>query len=156
MDAVTIYTISYEGRSLEKFLADLTSAGVRLLADVRENPFSRKAGFSRNALSEALQTRGIAYRHLRPLGCPRTIRDQYRKDGDWDRYTERFMAHLRQQQPALEELHSLSSAQPVALLCYEADFHRCHRTYVARAVAELNGAGADICHITNEGMVKDQ
>ncbi len=154
MDAVAIYTISYEGRSLEKFLADLASAGVSLLADIRENPFSRKPGFSRKALSEALQVGGIAYRHLRPLGCPRAIRDQYKKDGNWERYTEDFMAHLQQQQPSLEELASLASAEPVALLCYEADFNRCHRTYVARAVAKL--LEAEVCHITAEALVPDR
>jgi uncharacterized protein (DUF488 family) len=153
MKPVTIYTISYEGRSLQKLLADLQSAGVRLLADVRENPFSRKPGFSKNALAEALREVGIAYRHIRPLGCPRPIRDQYRKDGDWQRYTRDFMAHLRQQQPALEELVGLTNAQPAALLCYEADFNRCHRTYVARAAAELSAAG--ICHITADGLVAD-
>jgi uncharacterized protein (DUF488 family) len=151
---VTLYTISYEGRSLEKFLADLQAAGVRLLADVRENPLSRKAGFSKNALAEALRAKGIAYRHLRPLGCPRPIRDQYRDDGDWQRYTEGFMAHLDQQQPALEELASLTAEQPTALLCYEADFNRCHRTYVARAVAKSRDT--EVLHITAEGVIPDQ
>jgi uncharacterized protein (DUF488 family) len=150
---VTIYTISYEGRSLEKFLADLQSAGVRLLADVRENPFSRKAGFSKNALAAALRDSDIEYRHLRPLGCPKPIRDRYREDGDWDRYTRDFMSHLAGQQPALEELLTLATAQPTALLCYEADFNRCHRTYVARAAARLSGN--TVCHITAEGLTVD-
>jgi uncharacterized protein (DUF488 family) len=150
---VTLYTISYEGRSLQKFLADLQAANVRLLADVRENPFSRKAGFSKNALAEALRNSGIAYRHLRPLGCPKPIRDRYKEDCDWDRYTRDFMSHLAGQQLALEELLALASAQPTALLCYEADFNRCHRTYVAREAANLSGTA--VCHITAEGLVPD-
>jgi uncharacterized protein (DUF488 family) len=150
---VTIYTISYEGRSLQKFLADLQSAGVHLLVDVRENPFSRKAGFSKTPLAAALREAGIAYRHLRPLGCPKPIRDRHREDGDWDRYTRDFMAHLDQQQPAVQELVALATAQSTAVLCYEADFNRCHRTYAARAAARM--AGATVCHITAEALVSD-
>lgn len=150
---MTIYTISYEGRSLQQFITDLQSAGVRLLADVRENPFSRKPGFSKTPLATALREAGIAYRHLRPLGCPKPIRDLYRQDGDWARYTRGFMAHLEQQQPELQELVALATAQSTALLCYEADFNRCHRTYVARAAADM--AGATVCHITAAGLVPD-
>ena len=104
VEPMTIYTISYEGRSLEQFLADLRAAGIRLLADVREAPFSRKPGFSKNVLAAALREVDIGYRHLRPLGCPRPIRDQYRKDGEWERYTRGFMAHLQEQQAAIAEL----------------------------------------------------
>jgi uncharacterized protein (DUF488 family) len=150
---VTVFTASYEGRSLEEFLADLRARGVQLVADVREAPISRKRGFSKTALSHALERAGIAYRHLRALGCPKPIRDTYRGDGDWARYTRSYLQHLDQQEPALEELASLSEAQPTALLCYEADFNRCHRTYVARAVAELSGAC--VGHITASGLVRE-
>jgi len=140
-----IYTVGYEGRTLEDFLSDLRKAGVRLVADVREAPISRKKGFSKSALSDALQGAGIGYRHMRALGCPKPIRDRHKEDGDWDRYTRSFMEHLRQQEPAIEDLVSLTQAQPTALLCYEADFNRCHRTYVAQAVAERSNYS--VCHI---------
>jgi uncharacterized protein (DUF488 family) len=126
---------------------------VSLLADVREAPISRKPGFSKSALAEALRHAGIDYRHIRPLGCPKPIRDAYKEDGDWARYTRAFMKHLAAQQAAVDELAKLCENQPSALLCYEADFNRCHRTYVARAVAEHSGA--QICHITTAGLVDD-
>jgi uncharacterized protein (DUF488 family) len=150
---VTVFTASYEGRSLEDFLADLRARGVRLVADVREAPISRKRGFSKSALADALARTGIAYRHIRALGCPKPVRDAYREDGDWVRYTKSYMKHLREQRPAVEELASLTDAQPTTLLCYEADFNRCHRTYVARAVAERSGAR--VCHITASGLVEE-
>jgi uncharacterized protein (DUF488 family) len=140
-----LYAIGYEGRSLQHFLADLGAHGVRLLADVREAPISRKPGFSKSALQQALASAGIAYVHLRALGCPKAIRDAYKESGNWERYTERFMQHLRDQTEAIEQLRALSQARPTALLCYEADFNRCHRTYVAQAVAAP--LGARVCHI---------
>jgi uncharacterized protein (DUF488 family) len=149
-----VFTASYEGRSLESFLSDLCAQGVRLLADVREVPISRKPGFSKSALAQALQHIGIDYRHIRPLGCPKPIRDAYKEGGDWARYTRAFMKHLDAQQPAVEELAKLCETQRTALLCYEADFHRCHRTYVARAVAERSGA--QVRHITAAGLVNDR
>lgn len=148
-----IFTIGYEGRSVEDFLTDLSATGVRLVADVREAPVSRKRGFSKSPLAQALHGTGIAYRHFRALGCPKPIREMYKDDGDWPAYTRAFMQHLAQQQSAIEELATLAQAQPTALLCYEADFNRCHRTYVARAVARHLSAA--VWHLTPEGLVED-
>jgi uncharacterized protein (DUF488 family) len=146
-----VYTTGYEGQSLADFLAALRAQGVQLVVDVREAPISRKRGFSKNPLAAALQGCGIDYHHIRALGCPKPIRDQYREDGDWARYTSGFMRHLKAQQPALDELAALTSTQAAALLCFEADFQRCHRTYVARALAQRSGA--QVCHITATGLV---
>lgn len=150
---MTVFTASYEGRSLDEFLAALTAAGVRLVADVREAPISRKRGFSKSALTLALQNAGMEYRHLRALGCPKPIRDAYREDGDWSRYTRSYLEHLGQQSTSVKELAALTESQPTALLCYEADFNRCHRKYVAQAVAQLTGAS--ICHITASGLIRE-
>jgi uncharacterized protein (DUF488 family) len=148
-----IFTAGYEGRSLTSFLDALRGNGVTLLADVREAPISRKPGFSKSALTQALQRAAIDYRHIRTLGCPKPIRDAYKRDGDWTQYTRAFMQHLDAQQASVDELAKLCESQPTALLCYESDFNRCHRTYVARAVAE--SSGAKICHITAAGLVNE-
>jgi uncharacterized protein (DUF488 family) len=150
---VVLFTAGYEGRSLGDFLTALNASGVRLLADVREAPISRKRGFSKSALAAALHDAGIDYLHIRALGCPKPIRDAYRHDGDWARYTRDYLKHLQQQQGAVMQLAGLADAQPTALLCYEADFKRCHRTYVACAVAAQSGAR--ICHITAAGLIND-
>ena len=148
-----LFTVGYEGRSIQQFLADLHGAKVSMLVDVREAPVSRKAGFSKNALAQTLCDAGIGYRHIHALGCPKHIRDQHKLDGDWSAYTRQFMDHLEQQQPALEELRAVAVTQRTAVLCYEADFNFCHRTYVARAVAQR--AGLRIWHITPDGLVED-
>lgn len=126
---------------------------MKLLVDVREAPISHKRGFSKTPLALALQEAGIGYRHLKALGCPKPIRDRYHTDEDWAGYTRQYMEHLHHQLPAIEELRALVVSQPTAVLCYEADFNRCHRTYVARAVAKQ--AGASICHITAAGIIQE-
>ena len=67
-------TIGYEGASLPAFLATLKDAGVTRLLDIRELPISRRKGFSKTPLSQALAGVGIEYQHERALGAPRSIR----------------------------------------------------------------------------------
>jgi len=153
MTPAKLFTVGYEGRTLEGFLAALTAARIELLADVREAPISRKRGFSKSALADALRSAGIDYVHLRVLGCPKPIRDAHKADHDWARYTHDFLAHLRQQGPALETLAGLALARPTAVMCFEADFNRCHRTYVARAIADR--AGAVVAHLVGAGVVEE-
>jgi uncharacterized protein (DUF488 family) len=152
---MNVYTVGYEGVALEQFIERLRLADVQLVVDVRDVPLSRKRGFSKTALSAALSEAGLQYLHIRELGCPKLIRDQYRLDGDWKRYTAAFMTHLRQQAAAVRDLAAACRGSAVALLCYEADSGRCHRTYVARAVAGVV-AGARVVHIAADGVIPDR
>jgi len=132
---MTVWTIGYEGLSVEQFLELLSANRVEHLVDIREAPISRKPGFAKAALAEAVGRLGIRYSHVRALGCPKPIRDRYRRDGDWSRYTRDFKIYLAAQAPAIAELRAGIMATRTCLLCYEADFHRCHRSFVAEAVA---------------------
>jgi len=151
---VKIFTVGYEGLELEVFLRQLRRAGVRLVVDVRDMPLSRKRGFSKTALAAALSAAGMGYLHVRSLGCPKTIRDQYRADRDWSAYTAAFTKHLRKQSPAVRELAELCEKHTAALLCYEADAGFCHRTYVARAVAAVSSGS--VMHISAAGISPDR
>jgi uncharacterized protein (DUF488 family) len=137
--APALYTVHYEGMDTTTFLATLNMHGVRCLVDVRELPLSRKRGFSKTPLRFLLSEAGIAYQHVPALGCPKPIRDRYRADSNWARYTKDFMAHLRGQGASIQELVSQSRTTTAALMCFEADYLLCHRTYVARAVAAAGG-----------------
>ncbi len=55
-----IFTIGYEGADPERFVATLLEAGVTVLADVRAVALSRKRGFSKTALRNAVEGQGIA------------------------------------------------------------------------------------------------
>jgi uncharacterized protein (DUF488 family) len=149
-----IWTAGYEGQSLSGFLNRLTGEGVSLVVDVREMPLSRKPGFSKSAMAAALTGVGIAYRHLRELGCPKRIRDRFREDHDWTRYTRSYLAHLKTQDAALVELSRLASESSVALLCYEADPAQCHRSCVARTVAAA--LRAEVVHILRDEVSREK
>lgn len=149
-----LYTFGYEGLDVESFIVRLRQAGVRFIIDVRELPLSRKRGFSKTALFEALKAAGIAYAHVSALGCPKPIRDRYRADGDWDAYTTAFLEHLATQQPFIDELAELARSSTICLLCFEADHLACHRTYVARA-AQAAGS-PPVSHLTRERAIPDE
>lgn len=148
-----LYTIGYEGQTLEGFLQRLKQVGVLTVVDVRELPLSRKRGFSKRALDVALAEHDIAYAHMPALGCPKPVRDRLKADGDWPRYVRDFGAYLATQGASIGELTKLTRATPCGLLCFEADFNRCHRSLVARAAAEAGGPR--VVHITAETTIPD-
>ena len=57
-ELIHIFTIGYEGATLCDFLATLQLAGVQSVLDVREVAQSRRRGFSKTALAEALKEVG--------------------------------------------------------------------------------------------------
>lgn len=133
-----LFTIGYEGADLADFTATLRRAGVTTLLDVRELPLSRKKGFSKRALAEAMLSSGIAYRHERDLGSPKAIRQRLHSDGDYKQFFESFSTYLRQQRPLLKELAESLDGK-VALMCFERDPSTCHRSVVARQLELLVG-----------------
>jgi uncharacterized protein (DUF488 family) len=148
-----LFTFGYEGLDLEAFICRLREAGVTTIVDVRELPLSRKKGFSKRAFSSALAENGIAYLHAPQLGCPKPIRQRYQTDGDWAAYTKSFFAHLRKQRAAITELAKLAQTTSACLVCFEADFTLCHRTYVAR---ETHKHGApSVVHLTAKTSYPD-
>jgi uncharacterized protein (DUF488 family) len=149
-----IFTFGYEGLSLREFIGRLQAAGIQTVVDVRANPLSRKSGFSKRAFAAALNGAGIIYVHTPAMGCPKLVRDGYKRDGDWAVYTRGFLAHLKDQTEAVAQLAHSTAQSLSCLVCFEADFNRCHRTYVARAAAELNGMA--VAHLTNRTAIPDE
>jgi uncharacterized protein (DUF488 family) len=140
---MTVFTIGYEGLDIDAFMSLLAEHGIETVVDIRELPLSRKPGFSKKALAGVLNLSGYEYVHMVELGCPKPVRDRYREDGNWKRYTDGFLKYLKAQEVAIAELSELASSSSCALLCYEADFNFCHRSMVANAVREHCGANVE-------------
>lgn len=140
---MTVFTIGYEGLDIDAFMSLLAEHGIETVVDVRELPLSRKPGFSKKALAGVLNLSGYEYVHMVELGCPKLVRDRYREDGNWKRYTDGFLKYLKTQEVAIAELSELANSSSCALLCYEADFNFCHRSMVANAVREHCGANVE-------------
>jgi len=132
-----IFTIGYEGTTMDAFLATLREAGVEQVIDVRALPLSRRPGFSKNILAATLKDSGIGYVHLKALGTPKPGRDAAKK-GDWltmERVYEGQL-HLPEAQAQAAQLRDLAAEKTSALLCFERDPKHCHRTMLLREEGE--------------------
>lgn len=132
-----LLTIGYEGARREDFIATLTAAKAEIVIDVREVPVSRKRGFSKNVLADALKAAGIGYVHLRALGTPKPGREAARR-GDAGTFERIFRTHLSGDpaQEALSEAVDIATSGRACLVCLERDHSRCHRSIVAEAMCE--------------------
>jgi uncharacterized protein (DUF488 family) len=135
-DKMRIFTIGYEGATVDEFLAALRSAGVQRLIDVRALPLSRRPGFSKSPLRAAVEEAGIDYVHLKALGTPADGRAAARAGRHSD------MARIYAGQLELPEamaqgaqMIELAREKPSALLCFEREPAHCHRTLLLDAVA---------------------
>ena len=130
-------TVGYEGRSIDDFIALLRDAEIEILVDVRETPLSRKAGFSKRRLADALNAVGIEYRHERLLGNPKDNREAFRSGAPEAR--ERFLAHLNNgSRSSYDNVIALTARHRVALLCFEREHDQCHRSCIADQAAFEN------------------
>jgi uncharacterized protein (DUF488 family) len=131
-----IFTIGYEGATMGEFLSALQQAGVERVIDVRAVANSRRPGFSKTPLRNALSEAGIDYIHLRALGTPAAGREAARAGRKAD--LERIYAGQLVTPQAMAEgamMLDLAAERPSALLCYERQPADCHRTLLWNALA---------------------
>lgn len=131
-----IFTIGYEAVTQAEFLFALKEAGVERVIDVRAVPNSRRPGFSKTPLRNALAEEDIDYVHLRALGTPADGRAAARAGRTAD--LERIYAGQLELPEAIAQsaqMIELAKEKPSALLCYEREPGGCHRTLLLRSVA---------------------
>lgn len=136
----TLDTIGYEKALVGDLIATLAVAGVSTLIDVRDRPISRRPGFSKRQLAAAVEEAGMRYVLLQALGTPPEGRLANRRR-EWDRFWSIVEERLARPEAelALQEAAAIAQAAPSCLLCYEADWHICHRRRVAEILSARHG-----------------
>lgn len=136
-------TIGYERSTLPDFVATLQLANIDTLVDVRERAQSRRPGFSKNALKEALQKVGIEYVHLPQLGDPKDGREAARA-GKMHLFQQIYTTVINSPiaQEALRYLEDLALEKAICLMCFERDQKHCHRKIVAENLESRLGVKA--------------
>ena len=134
-----LFTIGYEGRTLESYLNLLIREGATLLCDVRRNAISRKYGFSKTTLERACSGVGIRYGHLPELGIESQRRRGLKTEADFKTLFKTYeQTILPDQGDALERIRAWMRAdESVALTCFELEAGLCHRHYVANALENI-------------------
>jgi uncharacterized protein (DUF488 family) len=147
-----ILTVGHGTRPIDAFLALLGAAGVRVLVDVRRFPGSRRnPQYAREALRAALEEAGIAYVWMgEELGGFRSPVPGSRHTALAQRAFAGYADHM--DTPAfrrgLERLIALARERPVAVMCAETLWWRCHRRMLADA---LLAAGCEVLHLLEGG-----
>lgn len=129
-----LYTIGYQQRSQEELLDVLEKNDIRALVDTRDNPNSRKPGFSKGVLALACAARGVTirYAHFPELGIPKKDRDKIKEHGDVDKFWLDYINKLsRLENLIVEDLVEAIKSHSVCLLCYEREPECCHRKVLA-------------------------
>ena len=134
----------------------LATAGVQELVDVRRFPGSRRnPDVARDALAGWLPGRGIGYRWEERLGGRRRLPPgEPVTDGWWTvAQFAAYAAHTRTPAfaAALDEVLDEAASAPVAVMCSESVWWRCHRRIVAD-VAVL-ARGVPVTHLAPDGRL---
>ena len=142
--ASVLRTVGYEGHTLDSFVALLKRAGVRQLLDIRDLPLSRRRGFSKTPLRDALAKAGILYEHVRDLGAPKEVRKPYLEGGSASAFKAAYLEHLSRHRVALDGVKWHMGQAVTAIMCVERQHTDCHRGIVA---AELQRDGIVVEHL---------
>jgi hypothetical protein len=133
-----LFTIGYEGKSIEAFINVLIQNDIRLLCDVRKNPLSRKFGFSKSKLKHITGTVGIKYLHIPELGIESDKRSSLETAEDYKSLFSDYAKTLPNLTPMVEQVYSiLHSDERIALMCYEKEPKMCHRHVIRDYIADI-------------------
>ena len=145
-----IWTIGHSTRKIERFTSLLEENGIKLVADVRGLPGSKRyPQFNKEALAQSLRERGIGYEHLPDLGGRRKPKPDsrntawrnasFRGYGDYME-TEEFHKGVRRL------LDLANETGRTAIMCAEAVWWRCHRALISDY---LKAQGIEVTHIVD-------
>lgn len=144
-----LFTIGYEGISLEEYLNKLLINDIKVLCDVRKNSLSMKYGFSKSQLRHACENLDIKYIHIPDLGIESEQRQELKTQSDYDNlfkgYRNTTLKETSEQQNQLIDL--TNQYKRVAITCFEANIHQCHRKHLAEAIQNNPQFKYEIKHI---------
>jgi ParB family chromosome partitioning protein len=151
----TLYTIGYEGKSLDQFLTILKTNGIETLIDVRFSVESQyKPEFSGNLLARELQRNGIKYAHRKEFGVPYEWQNPYKEGAiPFECLDKYYRWNVKKNTDFKAFLDGVKENGKTALMCYEryATAKReqtisCHRSILA-AIMQETGEFKEVVHL---------
>ena len=151
-ETACLFTIGYEGLTIDAYLGLLHSNNVAVLVDVRKNALSRKNGFSKKKLAECAKVAGIEYIHIPDLGIPSNLRQRLNSKDAYRNLFDYYSSYiLPEHKIAIERLKTIVCDQRrVAITCFEADHQFCHRSKIAELLEDDPEFKTPIVHISKK------
>jgi uncharacterized protein (DUF488 family) len=150
LEVPCLFTLGYEGATIDQFVQTARANGICAIVDVRRNPISRKKGFAKSAFRAALEQAGIAYFHLPELGVPSERRKNIKSAEAYRALFEYYDREVLDKNSAAINriLELLSEYRRVTLVCFEADHQKCHRHRIAEHIAQECARETRVKHLT--------
>ena len=143
-----IYTIGFTGKTAREFFETLQGLDARYLLDIRIRNNSQLAGFTKKGNIEYFieKLTSLIYLEL-PLFAPsKEMFKQYRKDGDWPIYEQKYLQLMNDRKVA-QEVDKTLFEDGAVLLCSEPTPEKCHRRLAAEFLRDEVFKEAFISHI---------
>ncbi|WP_252736949.1 DUF488 domain-containing protein [Zobellia galactanivorans] len=135
----SVFTIGYEGISLEAYLNKLVKNNIKLLIDVRKNPLSMKYGFSKTLLKRFCESLGIKYIHIPEVGINSNQRQTLKKQEDYDILFEKYKKTTLKETSIQQKeiINLLNEHNRIALTCFESNICQCHRLPLSESLKSI-------------------
>lgn len=143
-----IWTIGHSTRTIEEFIGALQANGIKLVADVRLLPGSKRyPQFNKEELARSLREDAIGYEHFPELGGRRKARKDSRNTAWRNESFRGYADHMETAEFAngiarLQQMADRDGA--TAIMCAEAVWWKCHRSLIADY---LKAHGVAVIHI---------
>jgi uncharacterized protein (DUF488 family) len=150
-----IWTIGHSTRKIHTLVEMLQSFQIRLVADVRNYPGSKRyPQFNKESLENSLAKNNIQYIHIKQLGGRRNPNADS-KNTMWRNDAFRGFADYMETddfKKGIEQLQLLAVKQRTAYMCSEAVWWRCHRSLISDY---LKSIGWTVMHIMTEDKTEE-
>jgi len=155
-----LFTIGYEGISIDAYLNLLISNNISTLIDVRKNPVSMKYGFSKKSLARYCEKIEMKYVHLPDLGIDSALRQNLESAESYQELFEHYASRiLPKQTKTLQELKEiLLENGRCALTCFECEHLSCHRHKIVDYLESDPAFDMPVVHINikTQNLVESQ
>jgi uncharacterized protein (DUF488 family) len=143
-----IWTIGHSTRMIDIFISLLEENGIKLVADVRRLPGSKRyPRFNREMLAKSLTEHAIRYEHFPELGGRRKAKEDSHNTAWRNASFRGYADHMETEEfrRGIERLLDFANKfGPTAIMCAEAVWWHCHRALISDY---LKTRGVDIGHI---------
>ncbi len=150
-----IFTIGHSTRTIEEFLDLLFSFEIKILADIRRLPGSRKyPQFDQDALKKSLEENGIEYVYIEDLGGRRKVSPDSKNTAWRNKSFQGYADYMETEsfENGIKFLEKLALEKNTAMMCSEAVWWRCHRSMVSDY---LKAKGWEVLHIMALGKATE-
>ncbi len=130
-----VYSIGYQGRSIDEFIDILEKNKIKVLIDTRKSGFSRKPYFSRHVLKKMVEKRGIEFVSLPDVGAPKEFREYLKETENLSVFFKMYKKHIVQNN-LFNKLTDHINGERTCLMCFEKNPYECHRLILSEMLTD--------------------